>query len=64
MFMSFLLARNARVEEVKVCVTSEAGKEAVVALHGKGDFFRRGMQPHSIRVKLAKRKIVQRRIPT
>jgi len=28
--------------KVKVCVTSEAGKEAVVALHGKGDFFGEG----------------------
>jgi CRP/FNR family transcriptional regulator, cyclic AMP receptor protein len=25
--------------QVKVCVVSEQGKEAVVALHGKGDFF-------------------------
>src|SRR5665213_2358816 len=28
--------------EVKVCVISELGKEAVVALHGKGDFFGEG----------------------
>jgi CRP-like cAMP-binding protein len=28
--------------EVKVCVISERGKEAVVALHGKGDFFGEG----------------------
>jgi CRP/FNR family transcriptional regulator, cyclic AMP receptor protein len=28
--------------KVKVCVTSETGKEAVVALHGKGDFFGEG----------------------
>src|SRR5579872_5742131 len=28
--------------EVKVCVVSERGKEAVVALHGKGDFFGEG----------------------
>ena len=28
--------------ECKVCVTSEQGKEAVVALHGKGDFFGEG----------------------
>ena len=28
--------------KVKVCVISEAGKEAVVALHGKGDFFGEG----------------------
>ncbi len=28
--------------KVKVCITSEAGKEAVVALHGKGDFFGEG----------------------
>jgi CRP/FNR family transcriptional regulator, cyclic AMP receptor protein len=28
--------------KVKVCVMSEAGKEAVVALHGKGDFFGEG----------------------
>jgi CRP/FNR family transcriptional regulator, cyclic AMP receptor protein len=29
-------------DKVKVCVISEAGKEAVVALHGKGDFFGEG----------------------
>jgi CRP/FNR family transcriptional regulator, cyclic AMP receptor protein len=28
--------------KVKVCITSEAGKEAVVALHGEGDFFGEG----------------------
>ena len=28
--------------KVKVCVISESGKEAVVALHGKGDFFGEG----------------------
>ena len=28
-----------REGSVKVCVVSEAGKEAVVALHAKGDFF-------------------------
>jgi CRP-like cAMP-binding protein len=28
--------------EVKVCVISEQGKEAVVAIHGKGDFFGEG----------------------
>jgi CRP-like cAMP-binding protein len=28
--------------QVKVCVISELGKEAVVALHGKGDFFGEG----------------------
>ncbi len=28
--------------KVKVCVTSELGKEAVVAIHGKGDFFGEG----------------------
>jgi CRP/FNR family cyclic AMP-dependent transcriptional regulator len=28
--------------KVKVCVISEAGKEALVALHGKGDFFGEG----------------------
>jgi len=28
--------------EVKVCVISEQGKEAVVALHGEGDFFGEG----------------------
>lgn len=28
--------------QVKVCVVSELGKEAVVALHGKGDFFGEG----------------------
>ena len=28
--------------QVKVCVISEQGKEAIVALHGKGDFFGEG----------------------
>ena len=28
--------------KVKVCVVSEQGKEAVVALHGDGDFFGEG----------------------
>jgi CRP/FNR family cyclic AMP-dependent transcriptional regulator len=28
--------------KVKVCVTSQQGKEAVVALHGQGDFFGEG----------------------
>src|SRR3990170_7054910 len=28
--------------KVKVCVISEQGKEAVVALHGNGDFFGEG----------------------
>ena len=28
--------------QVKVCVISEQGKEAVVALHGQGDFFGEG----------------------
>jgi CRP/FNR family transcriptional regulator, cyclic AMP receptor protein len=28
--------------KVKVCVVSEQGKEAVVAIHGKGDFFGEG----------------------
>ena len=28
--------------QVKVCVVSEQGKEAVVAIHGKGDFFGEG----------------------
>jgi CRP-like cAMP-binding protein len=28
--------------EVKVCVISEQGKEAIIALHGKGDFFGEG----------------------
>jgi CRP/FNR family transcriptional regulator, cyclic AMP receptor protein len=28
--------------KLKVCVTSEQGKEAVVALHGEGDFFGEG----------------------
>jgi CRP/FNR family transcriptional regulator, cyclic AMP receptor protein len=28
--------------QVKVCVVSELGKEAVVAIHGKGDFFGEG----------------------
>jgi CRP/FNR family cyclic AMP-dependent transcriptional regulator len=31
-----------REGSVKVCVISELGKEAVVALHGKGDFFGEG----------------------
>ena len=31
-----------RQGQVKVCVISERGKEAVVALHGKGDFFGEG----------------------
>jgi CRP/FNR family cyclic AMP-dependent transcriptional regulator len=31
-----------REGKVKVCVTSDLGKEAVVALHGKGDFFGEG----------------------
>jgi CRP/FNR family transcriptional regulator, cyclic AMP receptor protein len=28
--------------KVKVCVVSDLGKEAVIALHGKGDFFGEG----------------------
>jgi len=31
-----------REGKVKVCVISEQGKEAVVALHGNGDFFGEG----------------------
>jgi hypothetical protein len=31
-----------REGKIKVCVISEQGKEAVVALHGKGDFFGEG----------------------
>jgi CRP/FNR family transcriptional regulator, cyclic AMP receptor protein len=31
-----------REGKVKVCVVSEQGKEAVVAIHGKGDFFGEG----------------------
>ena len=31
-----------REGKVKVCVTSERGKEAVVAIHGNGDFFGEG----------------------
>jgi CRP/FNR family transcriptional regulator, cyclic AMP receptor protein len=31
-----------REGKVKVCVISEQGKEAIVALHGKGDFFGEG----------------------
>jgi CRP/FNR family cyclic AMP-dependent transcriptional regulator len=30
--------------KVKVCVISELGKEAVVALHGEGDFFGEGWE--------------------
>src|SRR6476660_7978063 len=29
--------------KVKVCVVNELGKEAVVAIHNNGDFFRRGL---------------------
>jgi CRP/FNR family transcriptional regulator, cyclic AMP receptor protein len=32
----------AREGKLKVCVRSEHGKEAVVALHGEGDFFGEG----------------------
>ena len=32
---------TSRKGKVKVCVVSEQGKEAVVALHGNGDFFGR-----------------------
>ncbi|HEU4684072.1 MAG TPA: Crp/Fnr family transcriptional regulator [Nitrospira sp.] len=36
--------------KVKVCVVSEQGKEAVVALHGPGDFFGEGcLNGHSVR---------------
>ena len=36
--------------KVKVCVVSEQGKEAVVALHGNGDFFGEGcLNGHSLR---------------
>lgn len=28
--------------QVRICITSEAGKEAIIALHGKGDFFGEG----------------------
>lgn len=36
--------------KVKVCVVSERGKEAVVALHGNGDFFGEGcLNGHSLR---------------
>src|ERR1700744_5196276 len=31
-----------REGKVKVCVTSKQGKEAVVAIHGEGDFFGEG----------------------
>ena len=31
-----------REGKAKVCVVSEQGKEAVVAIHGKGDFFGEG----------------------
>ena len=37
--------------QVKVCVISEQGKEAVVALHGSGDFFGEqsfGVKPTSV----------------
>ena len=37
--------------KVKVCVVSEQGKEAVVALHGNGDFFGEGcLNGHPLRV--------------
>src|SRR6478672_2628620 len=37
--------------KVKVCVVSEQGKEAVVALHGNGDFFGEScLNGHSLRV--------------
>jgi CRP/FNR family transcriptional regulator, cyclic AMP receptor protein len=37
--------------KVKVCVVSERGKEAVVALHGNGDFFGEGcLNGHPLRV--------------
>jgi CRP/FNR family transcriptional regulator, cyclic AMP receptor protein len=37
--------------KVKVCVVSERGKEAVVALHGKGDFFGEScLNGHRLRV--------------
>jgi CRP/FNR family cyclic AMP-dependent transcriptional regulator len=37
--------------KVKVCVVSDLGKEAVVALHGNGDFFGEGcLNGHSLRV--------------
>jgi CRP-like cAMP-binding protein len=37
--------------KVKVCVVSERGKEAVVALHGKGDFFGEScLNGHPLRV--------------
>jgi CRP/FNR family transcriptional regulator, cyclic AMP receptor protein len=37
--------------QVKVCVVSEKGKEAVVALHGIGDFFGEGcLNGHSLRI--------------
>ena len=37
--------------KVKVCVVSEQGKEAVVALHGNGDFFGENcLNGHTLRV--------------
>jgi CRP/FNR family cyclic AMP-dependent transcriptional regulator len=40
-----------REGKVKVCVISEMGKEAVVALHGNGDFFGEGcLNGHSLRL--------------
>ena len=40
--------------KVKICVVSEEGKEAVVALHGDGDFFGEGcLNGHSLRVATA-----------
>jgi CRP/FNR family cyclic AMP-dependent transcriptional regulator len=40
-----------QVGKVKVCVVSEEGKEAVVALHGTGDFFGEGcLNGHPLRM--------------
>ena len=51
--------------KVKVCVTSELGKEAVVALHAEGDFFGEGClsgQPLRLATVVAMTKCVVMRI--
>jgi CRP/FNR family transcriptional regulator, cyclic AMP receptor protein len=42
-----------QVGKVKVCVTSEQGKDAVVAIHGEGDFFGEGCLTTGQSVRLA-----------
>jgi CRP/FNR family cyclic AMP-dependent transcriptional regulator len=51
--------------KVKVCVVSDAGKEAVVAIHGKGDFFGEGCltgQPLRLSTTLAMTECILTRI--